>query len=193
MALPSAAIRLPSCLAAVTEHQGPSAEGLIRENDVFRTTIRRALVLGLIGVIASVGIVAATPGVGAVGTILSTGTLSAGVRIHTADLKFSTRDDIKVVTQTITIAPGGSTGWHSHPGPVIVTISAGRMTFYDGDDPSCSPGTYRTGDSFVDRGGGHVHIARNEGSVDLVLFATYLVPIGAPIRTDLASPGNCPF
>ncbi|HEX5588954.1 MAG TPA: cupin domain-containing protein [Candidatus Limnocylindrales bacterium] len=160
---------------------------------MLRTTLGRALVLGLIGAIASIGIAAATPGSAAVGTILGVGTLPAGVKIHTDDLKLSTRDDVQVVTQTITIAPGGHTGWHSHPGPVFVTITAGTMTFYDADDPSCTPGTYATGDSFVDPGGGHVHIARNEGAVNLVLYATYLVPVGAAIRTDVADPGTCQF
>jgi len=160
---------------------------------MLRSTLGRALVLGLVGAIASIGIAAATPGSGAVGTILSVGTLPAGIKVHTDDLKLSTRDDVQVVTQTITIAPGGHTGWHSHPGPVFVTISAGTMTFYDADDPTCTPGTYATGDSFVDQGGGHVHIARNEGAVNLVLYATYLVPVGAPIRTDVPNPGTCPF
>jgi len=160
---------------------------------MLRSTLGRALVLGLVGAIASIGIAAATPGSGAVGTILSVGTLPAGIKVHTDDLKLSTRDDVQVVTQTITIAPGGHTGWHSHPGPVFVTISAGTMTFYDADDPTCTPGTYATGDSFVDQGGGHVHIARNEGAVNLVLYATYLVPVGAAIRTDIPNPGTCPF
>jgi len=158
-----------------------------------RTRFKRALVLGLVGAMASIGIVAATPGSNAVGTILSVGTLEAGAKVHTRDLKLSTRDEVQVVTQTITIAPAGHTGWHSHPGPVFVTIAAGTMTFYEADDPTCSAGTYQNGDSFVDRGGGHVHIARNEGGVDLVLYATYLVPVGAPIRTDAPNPGVCPF
>lgn len=158
-----------------------------------RTRITRASALGILAVMASIGITAASPGAGAVGTVLSVGTLTAGVKIHTDDLKLSTRDDVQVVTQTITVAPGGTTGWHSHPGPVFVTISAGTMTFYDGEDPTCTAGTYQTGDSFVDRGGGHVHIARNEGAVNLVLYATYLVPVGAPIRTDVPNPGVCPF
>jgi len=160
---------------------------------MLRTTVQRALVLGLVAALASIGLAAATPGSGAVGTILSVGILPAGLKVNTPDLKISTRDDVQIVTQTITIAPGGHTGWHSHPGPVFVTISAGTMTFYDADDPSCSAGTYATGDSFVDRGGGHIHIAHNEGTVDLVLYATYLVPVGAPIRTDVPNPGTCPF
>ncbi|MCI0582325.1 MAG: cupin domain-containing protein [Chloroflexi bacterium] len=160
---------------------------------MLRTTIGRALILGLVSAIASIGIVVATPGSGAVGTILSVGTLPAELKVNTDDLKISTRDDVQVVTQMVTIAPGGHTGWHSHPGPVFVTISAGTMTFYDADDPTCTAGTYETGDSFVDRGGGHVHIARNEGAVNLVIFATYLVPVGAAIRTDVPNPGTCPF
>jgi quercetin dioxygenase-like cupin family protein len=103
------------------------------------------------------------------------------------------RADLDVVTQKITIAPGGHTGWHSHPGPVFVTITAGTMTFYDGDDPTCTPVDYATGDTFIDKGMGHVHIARNEGTTDLVLYATYLLPVGAPLRTDEPAPGNCAF
>ncbi len=40
------------------------------------------------------------------------------------------------VMQQIIIAPGGQTGWHSHPGPVVVLIKSGQMSFYDGDDPT---------------------------------------------------------
>jgi quercetin dioxygenase-like cupin family protein len=99
------------------------------------------------------------------------------------------------VVQQIVISPGGQTGWHSHPGPVIVLIKAGTMTFYDGDDPTCSPITYATGQSFIDSGQGHVHIARNESaSADLELWALYLdVPPAGAFRIDAAAPGNCAF
>ena len=144
-----------------------------------RTRFARATALGLVAALASIAVVQATPGSGASGTVLARGTLDAGVNVHTPSLKLKTSDDLDVVTQAITIVPGGHTGWHGHPGPVFVTIQAGTMTFYDADDADCTPGTYATGDSFVDRGGGHVHITRNEGSTDLVLYATYLVPVGA--------------
>jgi quercetin dioxygenase-like cupin family protein len=160
---------------------------------MFRVRFARASLLAIVSLMASIGVVVATSGQFVAAPILSRGTLDAGVKIHTDELKLSTRDDIDVVTQAITIAPGGHTGWHSHPGPVFVTIAAGRMTFYDADDPTCSPGTYATGDTFIDPGGGHVHIARNEGVADLVLYATYLVPAGAGIRIDASDPGTCPF
>lgn len=155
-------------------------------------TSTRGLVLGLLVAIVSVGVAVATPGSGASPTTLGRGTLEAGDRINSDQLKLRIKSDVDVVTQTITITPGGHTGWHSHPGPVFVTITAGAMTFYDGDDPTCTPVIYPTGSTFIDEGGGHVHIARNLGSVDLVLYATYLLPVGAGLRTDAANPGNCP-
>jgi quercetin dioxygenase-like cupin family protein len=160
---------------------------------MIRTRFARAVTLGLAATLASIAVVSATPGSGATGTVLSRGTLEAPVRLTTSALKLHIRDDTDVVTQTITIVPGGHTGWHSHPGPVFVTIVDGAMTFYDADDPTCSPVVYGVGDTFIDRGGGHAHIARNGGSVDLVLTATYLLPPGAALRTDTPDPGTCPF
>lgn len=101
----------------------------------------------------------------------------------------------ETVIQQIVIGPGGQTGWHSHPGPVIVLIKAGELTVYSSDDPTCSPRTHRAGTAFVDSGQGHVHIAKNLSQNDNVeLWATYLdVPAGGAFRIDAPSPGNCPF
>jgi len=102
------------------------------------------------------------------------------------------------VMQKIVIAPGGHTGWHSHPGPVVVLVGSGQMSFYDSDDPTCTARTYAAGQAFVDSGQGHVHIARNEGSVPLELYVTYFdvtpgVPAPAAFRIDAPNPGNCSF
>lgn len=90
-------------------------------------------------------------------------------------------------------APGGTTGWHSHPGPTLIIVTAGTITHYDGDDPSCTPHVYTTGMTFVDRGGSHVHNVRNEGDVEADAIAFRLVPAGQPGRIDEDDPGNCPF
>lgn len=155
--------------------------------------ISRALALGAITALLAIGAASATSGAGASASTLGRGTLAAGDKIKTDQLKLDVRDEVDIVTQTITIAPGGGTGWHSHPGPVFVTITAGAMSFYDSDDPACTPVVYDTGDTFIDEGLGHVHIARNEGATDLVLYATYLLPVGAPLRTDEPASGNCAF
>ena len=163
-----------------------------------RQLVRAAVVI-LLGA-ALGGVALATPGSGIVSaTVVAWGTFQ-----DTVDLKLKVggnpNDVIHVpgaqdtVMQQVIIAPGGHTGWHSHPGPVVVLITSGTLTFYDGDDLSCSPRTYSAGDAFVDSGQGHVHIARNEGSTNLVLWATFFdVPPGGPFRIDRQDPGNCSF
>ena len=101
----------------------------------------------------------------------------------------------ETVIQQIVILPGGNTGWHSHPGPVVVLIKSGQMSFYDSEDPTCTVRTYSAGEAFIDSGQGHVHIARNESeSENLELWATYFdVPPGEPFRIDVPNPGNCSF
>ena len=89
--------------------------------------------------------------------------------------------------------PGGSTGWHTHPGHTLIIVTAGTVTHYDGDDPSCTPHVYTAGMTFVDRGGTHVHIVRNEGDIEAQVVAVRLIPAGQPGRIDALDPGNCPF
>ena len=94
--------------------------------------------------------------------------------------------------QHIFIGPGGNTGWHTHPGPVIVLIASGSITLYDGDDPTCTGRPYTAGQSFVDIGSGHVHLGRNLGATDVELYVTYLgVPSGTSPRIDAPDPGHC--
>jgi hypothetical protein len=89
--------------------------------------------------------------------------------------------------------PGGTTGWHTHLGHTLIIVTAGTVTHYDGDDPSCTPHVYTAGMTFVDEGGSHVHIVRNEGDVEADAIAFRLIPAGQPGRIDEPDPGNCPF
>jgi hypothetical protein len=89
--------------------------------------------------------------------------------------------------------PNGSTGWHSHPGHSLIIITAGAVTAYEGDDPTCMPHVYTAGMSFVDAGGDHVHLIRNEGTVEARGYAVQLIPAQSARRIDAAAPGFCPF
>ncbi|HZJ55289.1 MAG TPA: cupin domain-containing protein [Myxococcaceae bacterium] len=89
--------------------------------------------------------------------------------------------------------PGGSTGWHTHPGASLIIVTQGTVTAYEGDDPACTPHVYTAGDTFVDSGGGHVHLIRNETAAAAKTIAVQLVPHGPMRRIDAAAPGNCPF
>jgi quercetin dioxygenase-like cupin family protein len=97
--------------------------------------------------------------------------------------------DVHMVQNTI--VPGGTFGWHSHPGPSLVIVKSGTATFYDADDPACAPHVVATGSGFVDDGG-DTHVVRNEGSVDLVTEVVSLVPAGFARRIDEPAPASCP-
>jgi hypothetical protein len=93
--------------------------------------------------------------------------------------------------------PGGSTGWHTHPGHSLIIVTAGTLTEYEGGD--CKPHVYtfvpgQPAPTFVDPGHGHVHILRNEGSVAASSIAVQLVPfdpLKANRRIDAPAPAAC--
>jgi quercetin dioxygenase-like cupin family protein len=90
--------------------------------------------------------------------------------------------------------PGGSSGWHTHPGHSLITVTAGEVTVYEAHDSECESRTYTAGQGFVDAGDGHVHLIRNEGLVDAKSITVQLLPAGAVRRIDApAPPGNCPL
>jgi len=89
--------------------------------------------------------------------------------------------------------PGGTTGWHTHPGHSLIIVTSGTLTYYEGSDPGCKPHELTPGMGYVDLGGDHVHIVRNEGSVTATGYAVQLIQAGATRRIDAPGPGNCPF
>jgi hypothetical protein len=97
-----------------------------------------------------------------------------------------------LAVQTILFQPGGQSGWHSHPGPVFIQVLTGTMTFYESDDPTCTPIVRTAGQGYLDVGD-HAHIARNETADSAQNLVTYFAPPGAALKIDEPSPGNCPF
>ena len=108
------------------------------------------------------------------------------------DVDLKSKDNTDILVTNLAIAPGGHSGWHSHPGPVLVVVKTGTVTLYHANDPSCTGTSYPAGTVFVEEGG-VVHIARNEGTVDETMVASSFLPAGAPGRIDEAAPGNCAF
>jgi quercetin dioxygenase-like cupin family protein len=111
-----------------------------------------------------------------------------------AKVQLQAKGDIEVITQRIVAEPGATFGWHSHPGDNINVVLRGAITLYH--DGACTQGTtFGPGSAFTTHPG-QVHLARNEGTEELVLFATYLAPRTSPplpARIDEASPGaDCP-
>lgn len=152
---------------------------------------------------ALAGAVSATPSSG----IITAPIVARSAFLDRVNLRFAIKDDhhgreiIQVhnaqdaAMQQIVFAPGGQTGWHTHPGPAVALIKGGQLTLYSGDDPTCTGRVFRAGEAFIDSGQGHVHLARNESATENAeVWVTYFdVPIGSNVRLDAASPGNCPF
>ena len=169
--------------------------------------------LALVGVALYGGHVSATPPTsppGFVGTTLANATfgdidshvVSALSKPHWREtIRTHGKSDLYV--QQNTWDPGAcngcipSTGWHTHPGPSLVSVTQGSVTAYDGDDPNCTAHVYTANtpnNSFVDPGDGHVHIIRDESGALAQTIAVQLIPTGAQRRQDVVtSPGNCPF
>ena len=105
-----------------------------------------------------------------------------------------TRGSSELYVQSNVWRPGGSTGWHTHPGHSLIIVTAGTVTEYDGNDPDCKPRVYTQGMGFVDTGHGHVHVIRNEGSVAATSIAVQLVPFDpsqSNRRVDQPAPAAC--
>jgi len=159
-----------------------------------RNRFMLALSAALLGLVAITGLVLATASSGVTSTTLATGSLDPmNLNVKTGDWKIQlrTKGQSSVTVVENRVAPGGTFGWHSHPGPSLIIVKAGTLTFYHGDDPTCTPHPYGVGDALIDTGN-DVHVGRNEGDVEVVVIVTRFLPAGAPARIDQPDPG-CGF
>ncbi len=108
------------------------------------------------------------------------------------NLKMMVKGDSDVYVIQNTFPPGAHSGWHTHPGPSLITVTAGELTVYEAADPTCTAHVYKAGESFTDIGCGDVHLVRNEGNVCAVNIVVQIIPKGAPRRIDEPAPANCP-
>lgn len=116
-------------------------------------------------------------------------TPGTGVAVET--LSKNVVGDTEYVVARITVAPGGGTGWHYHPGDVFGYIDEGTMTHYDG---GCRvDAVFPTGAPVKEGvGPGFVHNGRNEGSTPLVMEVVYINPVGTPLSVEVPEPADCP-
>lgn len=102
------------------------------------------------------------------------------------------KDNSDVLVTNLTIAAGGHSGWHSHPGPVLVVVKTGGATVYHKNDRTCTGTRYAAGTVFIEEAE-RVHIARNEEAIETTMVATSFLPAGGVGRIDEPAPGNCTF
>ena len=93
-------------------------------------------------------------------------------------VKFQTKDQTDVLVQKIVTDAGGSSGWHHHPGMVIVAIQSGTLTVWDS---SCDQKTYGpglpNGSVFVESGDEPGLVTSTGGATS---YATFVAPTADP-------------
>ena len=138
----------------------------------------------------------ATPPLGFVlNQILASGVAADGISEHMQinknpdgtsspwQLVLQVQGDTDYYSQHLVLAPGGYSGWHSHPGVLVGAVKSGQVDFYDAN---CQKRTIGAGQVYTEND--DVHAISNTGVVDADLYISYLVKHGAPRRREEAAP-----
>lgn len=115
-----------------------------------------------------------------------------GRGIVTRGASIDLHQNLDAVIDSVSIAAGGTTGWHKHPGPEFVLVTKGTLTFRRSDGVKCVTETVSAGQAFVGAAAGELHAAHNAGSEPVDFVVTFFnVPTGSPPRTDADPPAAC--
>ena len=101
-------------------------------------------------------------------------------------ISIRTKGPSDILQTKIVVQPGGDTGWHSHPGPVIVVVKSGTITEYH--ENGCVT-THHEGSVFFESEG-EVHRAVNDGTIPSEAYATFLIPHGSQPIMPALDPGR---
>ena len=158
---------------------------------------RHSLTTAVFGVVlvtfaALVGVTAASPPSGVTPTLLARGAYEdfkvKSIPGSPVDFQVKAKSPVDVVVRKHDYAIGSHTGWHSHPGPVFITVTQGTLTYYEWDDPNCTPHVVSADpavsprNAFVDDGRGH--IVRNLSGAPAQDVSVIIAPVGGAFRSD---------
>jgi hypothetical protein len=104
-------------------------------------------------------------------------------------------DASNMVVAKVTIQPKAVFPWHTHPGPVLVSVVEGDFVYVLAED--CIERWYDAASALIDAGFENVHTAFNPSETEeTVVIATFLgVPPGSPVTilADGPDPAICPL
>ncbi len=162
----------------------------MKRNRYFLATA--AVAVPLIAFAALVGVTMASPASGVTPTLLARGAYEEfkvkSVPDSPVDFNVKAKSPVDVVVRRHDYAIGSHTGWHSHPGPVFITVTQGTLTYYEWDDPTCTPHVVSADpavspqNAFVDDGRGH--IVRNLSGAPAQDVSVIIAPKGGAFRSD---------
>jgi quercetin dioxygenase-like cupin family protein len=98
-------------------------------------------------------------------------------------LTLQTSGEADFYSQEIVIGPGGYSGWHNHPGLLLITVKEGTIDWYD---RNCVKHVYTAGQSLTESNQAHNIV--NSGTVNTRLFGWYIIKAGAARRIEDPQP-----
>ena len=139
-------------------------------------------VAGLVGTFATVALANHTPFAFMGEPPFVTADFNETVQVNSDRVKLQTKGPTVVQDKRLNVSPGGYSGWHHHPGLVIVTVAEGTITYTTSD---CEAKTYGpglpNGATFVESGDKAAQASSTTGAT---VYATYIAPAGAGFRID---------
>jgi quercetin dioxygenase-like cupin family protein len=132
--------------------------------------------------------VMATAPVGFTAKVLAKGTLAKPAEMEALGIQFSTERSTDFYIQQVDIAPGGSSGWHEHPGLVLVAVGTGAVIVHVG----CKSGQqYSAGQTFIEPPLTPMLVENASSTAPAQNFAAAVVPAGTAARIELPGPPGC--
>lgn len=131
--------------------------------------------LAIVAVATTGGVAWASPGSGVLAETFTTSRLLEDINLNHDRVKFETKEPTTVRVQRLTFTAGSRTGWHHHPGVVVVAVESGSVTLTESDCQTTTtygPGS-PNGAVFVE-GEDHSHEASSQSGA--VVLVTYVVP-----------------
>jgi hypothetical protein len=130
------------------------------------------------------------PGSGVTPTTLVTANFDHTVHLNSDRVKFQTKDATDVRIQKLVFGANSRSGWHHHPGIVVVSVESGAVTLWESD---CSSQTYGPGlpNGAVFAEGGDA--PQQVTSAGATVYAVFVAPSHDPPITRVEDdPVSCP-
>jgi quercetin dioxygenase-like cupin family protein len=104
--------------------------------------------------------------------------LDETVQVNSDGVKLQTKEPTDALVQKVVFDPGGSSGWHHHPGVVVVAVQSGSVTVWDSN---CNQKTYGpglpNGSVFTESGDEPGLVTSSGGATS---YATFIAPSADP-------------
>ena len=145
--------------------------------------------VAVIGTLAAVAL--GSPGSGVTPTNLVTANFDHTVHLNSDRVKFQTKDQTDVRIQKLVFGANSYSGWHHHPGMILVSVESGAVTLWNSD---CSSTTYGPGlpdGAVFAEGGDDPQQATSAGGA--TVYVTFVAPnADPPVFRIEDDPVSCP-